>query len=341
MLKQFFTAALTLAVLGACQSPSDSPSESEEKKDIFPKVKDISEMKETVFLPTLETPIPAGKNAIYAASLLMAWDEIKTAIANPILAFENEDLEQMNQSESYQNVLQEDEYETTIEVGEGIIKATASFAKSLPFKKPLRRLNEPLNFKSEEVANFGFYGKHTVGRIVYYHNNEDFAIRLRPKDREHEIILVMRDFDSNLVLEKEVQRLSETKDNFELNYTEETEWRHYFANEDEVRIPIMAFNLSSGYPDIVGSLFNTEDIEYEVTECFQRTAFVLNEKGAEVKSEARMGVKETSAAPIVAPQPKKLIFDRPYLIFLKRTDSNYPYFGMYVANSELMEVLSE
>lgn len=34
--------------------------------------------------------------------------------------------------------------------------------------------------------------------------------------------------------------------------------------------------------------------------------------------------------------PKKLIFDKPFLLYMKEKDSNKPYFAMWVDNSEIM-----
>ena len=36
------------------------------------------------------------------------------------------------------------------------------------------------------------------------------------------------------------------------------------------------------------------------------------------------------------PKPKKMIFNRPFLILLKRAESKNPYFGLWIANTELM-----
>jgi hypothetical protein len=36
------------------------------------------------------------------------------------------------------------------------------------------------------------------------------------------------------------------------------------------------------------------------------------------------------------PKPKKMIFDKPFLILLKRTDAKNPYFGLWATNTELM-----
>ena len=68
---------------------------------------------------------------------------------------------------------------------------------------------------------------------------------------------------------------------------------------------------------------------------YQRTAFVINERGAEVESKAEVAVTEEMVEEL--PKPKTMIFDKPYLILLKRIDSRYPYFAMFVSNSELMK----
>ena len=65
-------------------------------------------------------------------------------------------------------------------------------------------------------------------------------------------------------------------------------------------------------------------------------AFHLDENGAAVKSEAvieyYLGIEDTPERP----QPKKMIFDRPFYVLLKRADASQPYFVLWVANTELM-----
>ena len=336
MHKALFFLFIAAFLATGCQQSSSSSSE----KDIFPEEKDISELEASVFVPTLETPIEKGKNAIYSASLLMAWEEIKQVIQEPFVKFESKELERMNQSESYQGVLQEDEYQSEVKVGAGSIEAKAQFSLSLPFYEPLEKSDDPLMFAGKPVAGFGVVGENPVVRIEYYNNDRDFAIRLRPKDEEHEIILVMKKFDRKMTLGKEVKKWQQRATVFEDLFTYESQWRYGFGEEDELRVPSIAFNLSSEYPDILNSLFSTSTNEFVVDECYQRTAFILNEKGAEIESEAAMGQKsEAKVENSDPPQPKKLIFDQPYLIFLKRSDSNNPYFAMYVDNPELMEVV--
>lgn len=71
-----------------------------------------------------------------------------------------------------------------------------------------------------------------------------------------------------------------------------------------------------------------------VDEAWQRTAFILDEVGAEVESEALIYTFEEIVAE--KPQPKRLNFDKPFTLFLTKVNSVNPYFGMWVADAELM-----
>jgi len=69
-------------------------------------------------------------------------------------------------------------------------------------------------------------------------------------------------------------------------------------------------------------------------EAWQRTTFILDEVGAEMESEALIYTFEEIVAE--KPQPKRLIFDKPFTLFLTKVHSVNPYFGMWVADAELM-----
>lgn len=80
-------------------------------------------------------------------------------------------------------------------------------------------------------------------------------------------------------------------------------------------------------------------MDWLVEMAYQRTAFLLNENGAEVESEVAMDAEggEDLETEEEKPLPKAMIFDKPFLVFLKRNDSQYPYFAMLVANSEVLK----
>ena len=325
---------LSILYLYSC-TPS-TPKETFEQDKTFPKVQAVEAFKTTDFVPTLESPLTENENQIYAASLLMAWDEIKTMLS-PIDNINGSTLALMQASNSYQDVLTTDEYNTDIQVEDNLITARAFFKKALPFEEPLTSYDNRLEFKGETVTAFGFYGGSSFARILYYNNDEDFAMRLLPEDQAHEIVLVKTDFANQATLAACIANLNQASTTFWNNRNDDNSWKYYWNDEDEVLIPKLLFNIEKDYKDIVGSTFTTPQTPFSVTKAYQRTAFLLNEKGAEVESEAEITVEATEAVEEVErPSPKIMHFNKKFLILLKRKDSSNPYFAMLVNDTELM-----
>lgn len=102
----------------------------EERK--FPEVQKVSELKSTEFIPTLESSISSDKNAVYAATLLYAWDEIRKEIKTPLtIDNSNTDLTLLHNSKSFVDVLNSNEYTTEVVVEDFKITAKAEFKKSI------------------------------------------------------------------------------------------------------------------------------------------------------------------------------------------------------------------
>lgn len=121
--------------------------------------------------------------------------------------------------------------------------------------------------------------------------------------------------------------------------TRETYWKRDFTKDDKVAIPNIDFNLKTNYKNIEGTSFISQ-AEYRIAKAFQQTAFQLNEKGAKAESYAEISIEAAveRTSPNNAPHPKQLIFDRPFYIFLKSRNSQFPYFAAYICNTELMQI---
>jgi hypothetical protein len=91
------------------------------------------------------------------------------------------------------------------------------------------------------------------------------------------------------------------------------------------------FDITHSYNELIGRFFINKNFEeYFITEAVQSIRFKLDEKGALLKSESRIG-----GAPI-SPRPKFLIFDKPFLLVMKEKKGTYPYFAVWIDNAELM-----
>ncbi len=309
----------------------------------FSEVENLSEYKNTQFIPTLEHKISNDKNSVYCATLLFAWDEIRKQINSPLTIFDEcFDLKLLNKSTSFENVLKSNEYEVSVEVDGDLITARAEFNKSLPFELKLQSFKNKLTFDGQKVSSFGVngydnYEQLKIVKIIYYKNDNNFIIKLLPKDKQHEIILFKTDqsFNSIADMTEEIDKLIEIGKSEKKN--EKINWKYYYNEADLVVIPKLNFNIETNYKTLEGNNFKSNEQIFQIERAWQRTAFILDESGAEIESE--VVIEEAAAAmeeEYEKPKPKKMIFDKPFLILLKRTDNENPYFGLWTINTELM-----
>jgi hypothetical protein len=308
----------------------------------LPEVTSLETLKQTDFVTTLENPISENKNIIYAPAFLYAWDKIKEELKLPIVLNDKNsaDLNLLNKSISHQNSLTDKEYSATAEIVDGVIIARAFFNKTLPFETKLEVLVDPIIFGATKVSAFGmyYYNEDAIKftQILYYKDDNNFILKLAPKDKQHEIILV-KGVDKYQTL---TEAIKITNDLVAQGKQEQTDkkllWKYQIEHEDKFAIPSIKFNIATHYKNIQGQTFLTSDNKkHSVEEAYQRTGFILNENGAVVESEAVAALDSASTEPIIT-HPKKMIFDRPFLIIIKRADKTNPYFVMKVANAELL-----
>ena len=310
----------------------------------FKEVKKLSEYPKTEFLPTLENKISKDKNAVYCVTLLYAWDEVRKVIKSPLQINSKkntQDLVLFHNSTSFKNVLNADENSSSVDVEGDRITAKAEFDKSLPFEFDLRGFNNKLTFNGTKVASFGsFGGRGDVYKtidILYYKNDNEFIIKLLPKDQQHEIIL----FKTKKQFKNFAQMNSELAKKKSLGKKEQKQqskyWKYYLQDEDEVIIPKFNFNIETNYQNIEGNQINTSKNNYVIEKAYQRTAFILDEKGAIIESEVIIEeVVLDEMEEQEKPKPKKMRFDKPFFILLKKTTAKNPYFVLLANNAELM-----
>ena len=310
----------------------------------FPKVKNLSNYKQTTFLFAPECGIPAGKNAIYCSTLGIAWDQI-SALFQSSYKIENEyiDLQLLDKSKWYVNSLKKGEYETTITVNaeQQKIAAKVKFNKALPFETVFDSSpDNDFTFNNSKVASFSASGGYVTYNnqidILYYENDNNFIIKLQPKDPNHEILLYLP--------KQKPETLSQAFENFKAlrkkgNRERKSNWRYEMILGDYIVIPKLSFNIESEYNSMTGSkiIAGSGNLPFEISEMKQQTAFMLDEYGAKIEGQATAEVATADEGRKDKPIPKKLHFNKPFLIMLKRKDSPNPYFAMWVENTELMQ----
>lgn len=307
----------------------------------FPEVKNLSEYKETEILPTLENNISKDKNSVYCATLLFAWEEIRKSIKTPFeIDSQFTDLILFDKSKSNANVLEPEEYTANAKIENEQISLTAEFKKSLPFEFELTDFDDKLVFNGSKVESFGVIcndeDSYENIEVLYYKNDNDFVLKLLLRDREHEIIL----YKSDMKFETMTEIISEINRNIEKGKSEVNidtlQWRYYLCDKDEVIIPKLRFNIEANFPKLENNSFKSGDQPYIIKTAQQTTAFLLDEKGAEIKSTSFFIVAKSAQMTFDASRPKKLVFDKPFFLMCKRTDNVNPYFALSINNTELM-----
>ena len=305
---------------------------------------DVKSNETTAFIAAPTEDLPAGKNALYCSTFGLAWAQIKDSATSPILiSAQYPDLRRLNAYEGFATSLRPEEYKASVKIDtlEAEIEAAVEFSKALPFALKMEDLKNSLTFKGTKVEAFGLNGgdpnRNSQAQVVYYKNDHNFLVKLFPKDTLHEIFLYRND-GQKASLQKMFDYIATKVDSRSKSAKEKASaWRYDFAEGDVLVVPKIAFNLEHSYENLIDNGFKFNGMGYDIIKATQRTAFMLDEEGAKVESEALIAADSASAAvPKIIKHPKKLFYDKPFLIVLKRKDSPNPYFALWVDNAELL-----
>jgi len=312
-----------------------------EEIDVFPPVISVDSLQNTDFVSTLNENLKPNQNQIYCSTISYAWFELKEGLKGKIKS-NSKSIMRLNMADDYQNSLAPHEISTSIKIEGSNINASAYFRKSPPFTFKFIRNLYPLKFNNVEVESFGLngYNDYDIKKqidIIYYKNDHDFALKLIPKDTMHEIFIYLpkkNNFKSIKGVLKSLQKKIDKSEKIKI--TDKNSWKYNFLKEDKFSMPILSYHLEKDYLDIAGLNFTVNNQDYFIEKCYQRIAFILDESGTEIESDAEI-MYSTEEIDEDLPQPKNLILDQPFFIMLKRTDSDNPYLAMWIDNNELME----
>lgn len=333
----------TIGIIGllflffGCNNSQDDTEESD-----IPESKNLTDYKSTEFILSPKHTLTAGNNSIYCSSFLFAWNKLK---ADSEMTFkipdEHFDLQLVDSSFDFLNSLSEEEIDLHSEISEDRLYAKAYFKKSLPFEMAFKKDYGTDEFAGKKVQFFGCSGSDHLNltrqlQIIYYKNDSEFIVRLRPDDPQHRIYLYMPNekpknfetvfkdlYEKSLVGEEEME-------------TEEKFIDYQFMPEDDFAMPVINFNIENEYKQLIGNNVFADEKKFTVTQAEQQIALVLNEKGAEVESKAEVELSKSEEPEEELKKPKKLYLNKPFLLLLKKQDSPYPYLAIWIENTELM-----
>jgi hypothetical protein len=319
----------------------------------LPELRPSSDFPSTVMVPALETPLPAGKNAVWCGAIQLAWNRLKSDVAKePLVVKGAESLcGTLNGSAFGEADLAPGSfYAAAGRVEDGIVErirremadsfpganpslppvqdpaalAYAYLAASLRFKEPYEEKKEGLLFRGgsgreTRVRGFGLGPDVKTRPLMYYGGPDDFVVDLDSESTTHQILLAMMPRPASLAeavasLEKRIP----------------TEPFHGGAS---LRAPDVAFGLDHVFAELAGPFTNPAFQGLYLALAKQSVRFRLDRGGAELKAEAVLAV--ASAAP--PRDPPLCHFERPFLLLMKKRGAARPYLVAWVDNPEILD----
>jgi len=312
----------------------------------------------TIVYPCKNIEILPGKNLIYCSSFEISWNKIRddilkgpvslnkqiswvddfnkapgnTSISPTFLfafaGFYNEDIFSGLQAELKERF--NFTYNPDINIKKKDLLSVAYLKKEIKFSL---KLNEELGYQElcfnekKDVDFFGRYGSDdsivsSKYKIHDYINEDDFIFEIETTSPTDEVYLAK--VTPEATLDATFQNV---KSRINKGFVE------YLGYDDLVKIPFIKFNIQKEFEEVTGArILNKEFRKYSIGRAIQLISFDLNESGIIVESFAE------TFAPLSfrSKEPKKLIFDKPFLIILKEKKKESPYFLMWVSNTEFM-----
>jgi hypothetical protein len=99
-------------------------------------------------------------------------------------------------------------------------------------------------------------------------------------------------------------------------------------SNDVLLVPDMVWRITHHFAELEGQEFANPELKGQRIDIAQQEIdFRLDRSGAELKSEAKV---------YRMPIPTHYVFDRPFLLYMKKRGADMPYFVMWVENAELL-----
>lgn len=330
-------------------------------------------LQQTVVVPTLDTPIPENKSAIWSSSFQLAWNRLKTDVVKEPVHLKNAEpiAEQLNRAEQSESDLDpQDIYAAAGLVKVGIVpRIQAEMARKFP-DVPMPQIES-----SEEGAiAYGYLRARVKFTLPYFDNDEEFLVSsasgsrvavksfgIRKKDDyayrrlRDQLRLLYYSFE---VREKEIEGLGEfivDPCQFSKPYqlilaavSRKPTLAEALAEIDKKTIKRSEEERRITPRDVLLVPSMHWRIRHRFQELEGRDKRFHNEtlQGLYLDTAMQMiqfsldrgGAELASEAKLrVKPSALYLHFDHPFLIILKKRDAKQPVFVMWVANAELME----
>ncbi len=333
-------------------------------------------LERTMIAATLDSPAEKGKNVIWCGSFQMAWDQmVKEVIGEPIqLSAAQEVVSRLNQNRMDEtDLIPGGYYAAAGSVENGILeKIRRDMETKFPGVKvpPLGGGPEDLvaygyltvavkfttpyfdrqgiftdgNNNKTDITGFSFFKGHNsvndelVKQIEVLYTSEnnmdnlsepptEFALDLCRTSNPCQIIIACVSWQDNLN-----QMVTTLLDNIKTWKNEE--WERNFGEHDSLFVPNVNYDLTHHFRELTDTdnqVLNQGFAEYFIAKAFQNIRFRLDKSGALIASDSSIAMSLGKIR-----YSRNFLFDRPFLIIMRKRGAEKPFFVMWVDNAELL-----
>jgi hypothetical protein len=334
---------------------------------------DSKGLKQSVIIPTFDTPIPEGKNVIWCAPFQMAWNRLKDDVVREPVRVANAEAvaDRLNKAAVNYADLPDGSYYAAagftkdgiaerirremkerfqkeplnvVDDKDAVIVAYAYLRANVPFSLPFFDNEEEFQFTDERgqktrVSSFGLRDKdgskyrdlRNQVEVLYVGHREgvwdqpsEFALDLCRDSKPNQVILacIPRKGTIQATLKDLEQKIAEGRPE---------EYERRLGSISTLLVPNLNWEISHHFAELEGAdkqLLNAKFKGLWIDKALQTIDFRLDRSGVELQSEAALAAKS-------AAEPR-FIFDRPFLIVVKKRGAERPFFVMWVDNAELL-----
>ena len=155
--------------------------------------------------------------------------------------------------------------------------------------------------------------------VLFYNSADEYAVKLFTKENE-EIVLLRTDNDDSF----------ENLYAYVVNNTK----KDSLKKEDTIKVPNLNVDKMISYNELCGK--KIKDSKYIITDAMQTIKFKMDNKGGSLKSEAALVVMKMSLLPPDLDKQRNFNFDKKFILFLKESGKDKPYYAMKVDNTEFL-----
>ncbi len=335
-----------------------------------------SALKATVIVPTLPPEAPEGKNVVWCASFVCAWKAFETDVAKRPIAMVNPPAmlaALQKAADPRSSIPDESLYVAAGWIKLGIIdRIKTDLAKKFPaktppafpkadrlqsvvyayleanakFKLPYFQSREGMQFVDRKgtmtkVSCFGLRSEDEGGngelrkQPAVLHRNErgsdrlnEYVIDLDRRSQPNQIVVAM--LSPDLRLGEKIALVEEKLAAAEKAaiVVQKPGDEGALDGNDILLVPDVVWSIAHRYKELEDRQMKGGAVDgWRILVAQQDIQFRLDRSGAELKSEVTLGSESRSA---------RYVFDRPFLIYMKKRGAKAPFFVLWVDNAELL-----